>query len=55
MCINNCLYWLNQKVVAFLRASDFPSENPRTQKRNYPYTKPLCVIYEQASGIYTYY
>ncbi len=24
--------------------SDFPAENPRTQTRNYSYTKPLCVI-----------
>jgi len=24
--------------------SDFPSENPRTQNRNFPYTIPLCVI-----------
>ncbi len=24
--------------------SDFPSENPRTQTRNFPYTKPLPVI-----------
>jgi hypothetical protein len=32
------------KLVARLLASDFPSENPRTQARNYPYTKPLAVI-----------
>ena len=25
--------------VARLLASDFPSENPRTQTRNFPYTK----------------
>ncbi|WP_179016888.1 carboxypeptidase-like regulatory domain-containing protein [Winogradskyella forsetii] len=27
------------KLVAYLLASDFPSENPRTQTRNFPYTK----------------
>jgi len=27
-----------------LLASDFPSENPRTQTRNFPYTKPLALI-----------
>ena len=26
------------KLVARLLASDFPSENPRTQTRNFPYT-----------------
>jgi hypothetical protein len=26
------------KLVACLLASDFPSENPRTQTRNFPYT-----------------
>jgi len=25
-------------LVAYLLASDFPSENPRTQTRNFPYT-----------------
>ena len=35
---------LNQRLVLFLLASDFPSENPRTQNRNYSYTKPLPLI-----------
>ena len=26
--------------------SDFPSENPRTQTRNYSYTKPLGLMLE---------
>ena len=26
------------KLIARLLASDFPSENPRTQTRNFPYT-----------------
>jgi len=30
------------KVVACLLASDFPSENPRPQTRNFPYTKTLA-------------
>jgi hypothetical protein len=29
-----------------LLASDFPSENPRTQARNFPYTRPLANIYK---------
>ena len=28
-------------LVARLLASDFPSENPRTQTRNFPYTSTL--------------
>ncbi len=35
---NNCGLALNQKVVLCLPASDFPSENPRIQTRNYSYT-----------------
>ena len=31
-------------LVACLLASDFPSENPRSQTRNFPYTYTLCVI-----------
>ncbi len=31
-------------LVARLLASDFPSENPRTQTRNFPYTYTLGVI-----------
>src|SRR5690606_40056359 len=29
------------KVVACLPASDFPSENPRPQTRNFPYTNTI--------------
>ena len=32
------------KLVARLLASDFPSENPRTQIRNFPYTPTLPTI-----------
>ncbi len=32
------------KLVACLLASDFPSENPRTQTRNFPYTITLATI-----------
>ena len=32
------------KLVARLLASDFPSENPRPQTRNFPYTNTLCAI-----------
>jgi len=32
----------NPKFVVRLLASDFPSENPRSQTRNFSYTKPLC-------------
>ena len=31
-------------LVARLLASDFPSENPRTQTRNFPYTSTLVAI-----------
>ena len=31
----------NTKLVARLLASDFPSENPRSQTRNFPYTSTL--------------
>tara|TARA_R110002049_G_scaffold308805_1_gene514147 strand:+ start:13304 stop:13561 length:258 start_codon:yes stop_codon:yes gene_type:complete len=34
------------KSVARLLASDFPSENPRTQTRNFPYTK-RCATYKK--------
>jgi len=30
------------KLVARLLASDFPSENPRPQTRNFPYTNTLA-------------
>ena len=42
--IKNCYFRLNLKVVACFVTSDFPSENPRTQTRNFPYTKPLANI-----------
>ena len=32
------------KLVARLLASDFPSENPRPQTRNFPYTNTLPTI-----------
>lgn len=35
---------LNRMVFARLLASDFPSENPRSQTRNFPYTNTLPVI-----------
>jgi hypothetical protein len=34
----------NTKFVAYLLASDFPSENPRPQTRNFPYTNTLGFI-----------
>ncbi len=34
----------NTKLVARLLASDFPSENPRPQTRNFPYTNTLATI-----------
>ena len=41
---NNCLtLGLNKGRCAFV-TSDFPAENPRTQNRNYSYTKPLPCI-----------
>ncbi len=33
-------------LVARFLASDFPSENPRTQTRNFPYTNTLPLIAE---------
>jgi len=36
------------KLVARLLASDFPSENPRTQARNFPYTTAIGGIREHA-------
>ncbi len=35
------------KVSACLFASDFPSENPRTQTTHYSYTRPLATILKQ--------
>ena len=37
----------NTKLVARLPASDFPSENPRPQTRNFPYTNTLVAILTQ--------
>jgi len=39
------------KLVARLLASDFPSENPRTQTRNFPYTSTLATITEMTKSI----
>jgi hypothetical protein len=36
--IKNCYFVLNQWELLCLLASDFPSENPRTQTRNISYT-----------------
>ncbi len=36
--IKNCYFVLNQWQLLCLLASDFPSENPRTQTRNISYT-----------------
>ena len=37
----------NTKFVACLPASDFPSENPRPQTRNFPYTNTLQSIQKE--------
>ncbi|WP_232732024.1 hypothetical protein, partial [Confluentibacter lentus] len=34
----------NTKLVACLLASDFPSENPRPETRNFPYTTTLGLM-----------
>jgi uncharacterized protein YbaR (Trm112 family) len=39
------------KLVARLLASDFPSENPRTQTRNYHYNRPLTAIRQKIMNI----
>jgi hypothetical protein len=41
----------NTKLVACLLASDFPSENPRPQTRNFPYTNTLAIIMKQTFSI----
>ena len=40
------------KLVARLPASDFPSENPRSQTRNFPYTNTFVSmhLYERIAG-----
>lgn len=38
------------KLIARLLASDFPSENPRTQTRNFPYTNTLADILEKQNN-----
>uniref|UniRef100_UPI000C294FCE hypothetical protein n=1 Tax=Confluentibacter lentus TaxID=1699412 RepID=UPI000C294FCE len=38
------LVLVNTKLVASLLASDFPSENPRPQTRNFPYTNTLYAM-----------
>uniref|UniRef100_UPI001957EEA8 lipocalin family protein n=1 Tax=Confluentibacter citreus TaxID=2007307 RepID=UPI001957EEA8 len=40
------LVLVNTKLGACLPASDFPSENPRPQTRNFPYTNTLATIKE---------
>lgn len=39
------------KRCCFFAPADFPSENPRTQTRNYSYTRPLALMLEQVCGI----
>ncbi len=51
---NNCGFVLNQRSLLCLLASDFPSENPRTQTRNFPYTNTLAVIWRNHFGISTF-
>ena len=41
---NNCSILGLTKVSCNFVTSDFPSENPRTQNRNFPYTRPLAII-----------
>jgi hypothetical protein len=36
------LFCAKSKGRCTFATSDFPSENPRTQTRNFPYTKPLA-------------
>jgi hypothetical protein len=38
------LYLAKLKLVAFLQTSEFPTEIPRSQKRNFQYTNTLPVI-----------
>ena len=40
----NCYFRLALRSLLCLLASDFPTENPRKQARNFSYTKPLCFI-----------
>jgi len=39
------------KLVARLLASDFPSENPRPQTRNFPYTNTLALTLKTTTVI----
>ncbi len=44
------MYKNNRSILSLTKGrckfttSDFPAENPRTQTRNYSYTKPLAYI-----------
>ena len=42
--IKNCYFVLNQCEFLCLLASDFPSENPRTQTTQLSIYQPLCKI-----------
>ncbi|SFZ95274.1 hypothetical protein SAMN05428642_1223 [Flaviramulus basaltis] len=41
---------LNQKLVLFLLASDFPSENPRTQNRTILIRNVVCNVKNATNG-----
>jgi hypothetical protein len=47
----NLLVLAKPKLVACLLASDFPSENPRTQTRNYSYTQTIWAIIKLKEGL----
>ena len=44
------IFRTNFKSRCTFATSDFPTENPRTQKRNSFYTKPLALMLEQVCG-----
>ena len=44
----NCGFWFNQKFVALLLSSDFPTENPRIQNRNFCYAQTVTAHYSEA-------
>uniref|UniRef100_UPI001956F52D hypothetical protein n=1 Tax=Confluentibacter citreus TaxID=2007307 RepID=UPI001956F52D len=46
------LVLVNTKLGACLPASDFPSENPRPQTRNFPYTNTLPTIRQVTLKVY---
>jgi pyrimidine deaminase RibD-like protein len=49
------LFLAGTKFVACLLASDFPSENPRTQTRNFPYTNTLPHIHKMTENKIQYF